>query len=265
MPRIAAGSNVDTQAELADDAEIGPGCVVEGRVTIGPGTRLIGNVYLHGPLTIGAENLIYPFCCIGFEPQELGFDATTNGAGVRIGDRNHFRESVTIHRATGEHPTTIGSDNYFMVNSHAAHDVVVGDGCILANGALLAGHVLLQDGVILAGNAGVHQFCRIGRLAIISGCEAIIQDMPPFCTSYETRKVGSLNLVGLRRAGYRQHIKPLQQAFDILYRHSHTNAAVVELIEQKLGDDPLCAELAAFVRDSIRGITPYGGSVGRDE
>ena len=116
---------------------------------------------------------------------------------------------------------------------------------------------MLEDGVTLGGNAAIHQFCRLGRLSMVSGAIAIVQDIPPFCTAYDSRQVESLNIVGLRRAGYRDHISALQEAFRILYLSRHTRTRAAELIEQELGDDPLCGELARFIRGSKRGITGY--------
>ncbi len=265
MPVIAANSIIDPRARLADDVEVGPHCVIAGDVTLAAGTRLLHSVHLQGPLTIGRDNVFYPFCCVGFPPQDRKFDPGTPGSGTRIGDRNVFRESVTIHRATGAHPTTIGDDNYFMVNSHAGHDAVVGNRCTLANGALLAGHVRLFDDVTLGGGSALHQFCRMGRLSMMSGVVAVAQDVPPFCIAYNMRSVGSLNIVGLRRAGYRRHIKPLQRAFDILYRESHANAEAADAITTEWGDDPLCVELAEFIRTTKRGLCPYGGGAAHVE
>ena len=254
MPKIHPSSHVDHRAELASDVQVGPGCVVEGRVKLGDGCRLMGNIYLRGPLEVGQGNTFYPFCCIGFEPQDLGFDIEKAGAGTSIGDRNTFRESVTVHRATGSQPTTIGAGNFFMANSHVAHDSLVGNDCVLANGALLAGHVTLEDNVILGGNAGVHQFCRMGRLSMLAGIRAINKDLPPFFMCYQLEGVASLNVVGLRRAGLRQHIQPLTEAYTILYRRKLPKSTAIDMIEKTLGDDPLCLELVKFCRASARGF-----------
>jgi len=255
--RIHPTSEIDSQADLAEDVSIGPGCVIRGCVRSGAGTRVIGHAYLQGPLTIGRENTIYPFTTLGFAPQDRKYNPLEQGAGVLIGDGNVFRESVTIHRATGQRPTTIGDGNYFMVNSHAGHDVVMGDDNMLANGALLAGHVEVADRVIFGGNCAVHQFCRVGRLVMMSGQQGVTRDLPPFSICYEDRRVGGLNLVGLRRAGYRDHIPALKEAFTILYRNGHANLSAVDLIERELGNDTLCMELVAFVRTTSRGITGY--------
>jgi UDP-N-acetylglucosamine acyltransferase len=226
-------------------------------VTLGPKTQLLSHARVQGPITLGSNCVVYPFACLGMAPQDRKFDPQEQGAGIVIGDDNVFRESFTVHRATGDRPTTIGHRNYFMANSHVGHDCLIGNDCTIANGVLFGGHCELGDKVMFGGNAGMHQFCRIGRLAMVSGITPVVQDVPPFCTVYTTGFVGSLNLVGLRRGGYRDSINALKRAFDILYRQRHTNTTACDLIEAHLGHDPLCLELARFVRASKRGITAY--------
>jgi len=263
MPQIHPTAIVDRAAELADNVVVGPFCVINGRVKIDPGTRLLHAVTLHGPMHIGQKNLFYPNVCIGYAPQDHKFDATTDGPGVAIGHHNIFREGVSIHRSSGAgeaRPTTVGDHNYLMANAHLGHDVTLGNHCTLVNGTLIAGHVEIGDHATFGGGCAIHQFCRIGRYAMISGVVAIMQDVPPFCTAYRMRTVGSLNIVGLRRAGLRKHIKPLQEAFDILYRRGLSNPHAIETIENELGDDPLCMEFADFVRHTKRGICDYQSS-----
>jgi len=231
--------------------------MIEGAVRIAEGTRLRAHVLLRGPLTIGRDNHIFPFCCLGYAPQDRSFDPDTDGAGTVIGDHNVIREGVTIHRATREGPTRLGSHNYMMAYAHLAHDVVVGDHCTLANGTMLAGHVHVADQVTFGGAAGVSQRCRVGRLAMLAGNESVTRDLPPFCTVYNSRFVSSLNLVGLRRAGHRDSIDPLKKAFDILFKQQHINSVATQRIRDELGDDPLCGELADFVDESTVGITTY--------
>jgi UDP-N-acetylglucosamine acyltransferase len=257
--KIHRTASIDPQAQLADDVEIGPFCTIQGNVRIDVGTRIIGNAWLVGPLIIGKNNILYPNVSLGFEPQHHKYIPGT-GAGVAIGDNNILREGVTIHRATGDRPTTVGDNNMLMCNAHLGHDAVIGSDCVLANGALLAGHVTLFDAVTLGGNAAVHQFCRIGRLGMLSGGVVVTQDLPPFCTVYNMRAVGSLNVIGLRRAGYRANIPNLKTAFKILYQSRHTAPNAADRIEEELGDDLLCAELVAFLRTTKRGITRYSSS-----
>ncbi len=250
---------------MAPDVVVGPWCLIEGAVTLGPGCRLLERVSLRGPLIVGGGNHFYPQASLGLEPQDRKFDPAKGDSGIVIGDGNLFREGVTIHRATGATPTTIGNRNYFMANSHAGHDVKIGNDCTLANGALLGGHVQLGDGVLLGGNSSVHQFCRIGRLGMLSGQAAISQDLPPFCTVYNTRMIGSLNFVGLRRNGYRQEIDALRRVFEIYYLEHHTGPVALEIIERELGDNALAREFVQFVRTSRRGMTSYGLTKGLPE
>ncbi|MCC6581667.1 MAG: acyl-ACP--UDP-N-acetylglucosamine O-acyltransferase [Phycisphaeraceae bacterium] len=260
MPTIDPTSTIDPLAEVADDVEIGPYCIIRGKVRIGAGTRLVSHVQLKGPLTLGERNLIYPFACLGFAPQTRRTTPDDESGCTVIGDDNIFRESVTIHRSTGHHPTTVGHRNYMMVNSHLGHDVVMGNDCTLANDALIAGHVEIADRVMIGGNGCVHQFCRIGRLAMISGLAAVVKDLPPFCTVIDLRRVSALNLVGLRRAGYQQNIDNLRKAFSIIFRQGHTNPHIVSLLERDFKHDPLCVEMTQFIASTKRGITPYGSS-----
>ena len=264
MAEIHPTAIIGDQVQLDQDVTIGPWCVLEGPVTLGAGTHLLHRVTLKGPLVIGRANRLYPNAAIGYDPQDVKSDPAHAGTGIIIGDENVIREGVTIHRATSDRPTTVGDRNYLMVNSHLGHDVVIGHDNMLANGTLIAGHVEIADRVIFGGNAVVHQFCRVGRLSMIAGIRGVAQDIPPFCTVYSSRTVGSLNLIGLRRAGYRKHVQPVKKAFDILYRQSHTRTEAVRLIREKLGDDPLCVELADFVAASKRGIAPYASKHDED-
>jgi UDP-N-acetylglucosamine acyltransferase len=248
---------VDDSVELADDVYIGPGCVLRDTISIGSGTILHGNVYLQGPLTIGSNNVIYPFSCIGFAPQHAAVDAATRGAGTVIGDGNKIRESVTIHRAMNDQPTLVGDRNFLMGQCHIGHDAVVGNDCTLVQSSVLGGHVTFGDSSIIGGLAGMHQFCAVGRFAMISGGTGLTQDIPPFCTAYPNGVIGSLNLVGLRRAGFRKHIAALQKAFDIFFKGRQSNKSALDAIEETLGDDPFCMEFVEFVRASKRGIVSY--------
>lgn len=224
---------------------------------LGPGCKLVGGVWLRGPLVAGANNTFYPDSSLGFEPQDRKFDPAVKGAGIRVGDNNMFREGVTVHRATGDHPTIIGNDNYLMVNCHVGHDSVMGDFNTMANGVLIAGHVQIADAITFGGNAVVHQFCRIGRLSMLSGGAALAQDVPPFCVAYGSRTIGSLNIIGLRRAGYREHIRPLKRAYDIFFKQQRANTGAAEQIIERYGDDPLCNEFAEFIKGTVRGITQH--------
>lgn len=218
MPHIHPTAILDGDIQLADDVVVGPACILTGTIRIGPGTTLVSSVHLNGPLWMGARNVCYPGVCLGFAPQDRSYQPSTDGAGVVIGAGNIFREHVTIHRATKDRPTTIGDDNYWMVNSHAGHDCVVGNGNTFANGTALAGHVHLADRVVIGGSTMVHQFVRVGRNAMLSGGSGTSCDVPPFCILSGVNQVGGLNIIGMRRGGFpRETIDHIRWAFRTVY------------------------------------------------
>lgn len=239
---------------LADDVVIGPGCVIFGPVTLGPGCVLIANACLHGPLTMGDRNVVYPAASIGFAPQDIGFDRSQLGAGCVIGDRNTFREGVTIHRGKTDQPTRIGSDNYFMASSHAGHDAIIGNHCIFANGTLLGGHVEIGDRVITGGNVPVHQFVRLGRGVFISGSMATSLDVPPFFMVTGSNISGTLNLVGMRRLGVpREQIDMARWVHRTLMRSGLPLSTALERLRER-GDDPMVREYIQFIESAKRPI-----------
>jgi len=264
LANIHPSATIDPKAEIATDAQIGPGCVIQGPVTIGPGCRLIGNVYLQGPVTLGRDNTLYPFVCIGFEPQAL--TPSDSPHGVVLGNNNVLRESVTIHRASqDDRPTTVGNDNFLMTNTHLAHDVALGNQCVLASGALVGGHVIVEDQVNLGGNSAVHQFCRMGRMSFLGGVSALMKDLPPFATASGINNVIGANLVGLRRSGVdRPAIDAVKEAFKTLYLSRHTTPVAVDLIEQTASRNgpgtQMLTEMVAFIRGSTRGLCPHAAA-----
>lgn len=267
MAEIHSSAIVKGEVELADDVDVGPWCVLDGTlgaVRIGAGTKLIGNVYVTGPATLGVKNTVYPFACIGFAPQDLKFDPKHAGPGLMIGDENVFREYVSLHRATGkELPTRIGSKNYFMANSHVGHDCIVGNNVIAANGAALGGFARVDDKVILGGTAMVHQFVRIGRGAMMSGTVGATQDVPPFFMVTMTNLAASMNIIGMRRAGMsRGDIDTVKWVYKTLYRSGVSPKQVVRMLKER-ADDPLVREYIEFVETSPRGICPGRLRVGR--
>lgn len=257
MAEIHPTSIVDPDAELASDVTVGPLCVIEAGVRLGSGTRLIGSVYLRGPLVVGKNNVMYPGVRLGFEPQDSKIDLTHQGPGVVIGDDGLFREGSTIHRATRDTPTTLGDGVLMMVGGHVGHDCYVGDRCVLTNNSALAGHVHLEEQVIVSGGAQIHQFARVGTMAMIGGGVGMVGDVPPYAMARFERSVCGINVVGLRRAKMREHIDPLKQAYNLLYHRSHTNKTAAKLIREQLGHDPCCVRLAEFVENAKRGLAPW--------
>jgi UDP-N-acetylglucosamine acyltransferase len=252
--RIHPSAVIDPQADLGEEVVVGPHAVIEGPVRLGPGCLIRPGAYLIGPLTMGRNNDVFSGTVIGEQPQHLRYGGETTR--VEIGDHNVFREHVTVHRGTTQSwVTRIGNHNLLMANSHIAHDCTLGNGCILANGALIGGHCTIEDGVYLSGNCAVHQFVRIGRLALLSGVSATSKDMPPFIIQQRINCVVGVNVVGMRRAGVPPaHIEAIRRAFHLLYRTDALIQHALARIEEELGTVPEVAEFVAFIRASSRGI-----------
>ncbi len=253
--RIHASAVISPEAELADDVEVGPFVVIEGRVRVGPGCILRPYAHLVGPLTMGCGNTVYSGAVLGERPQHLKYN--NEPTGVQIGDQNVFREHVTIHRGTTQSwKTVIGSRNFFMAGAHVAHDCCIGDGCILANGALLGGHCNVGDGAYLSGNCVVHQYVHIGRLALLSGVSGASKDIPPFLLQQSINTVHGVNVVGMRRAGLSvAQIDAVRRAYHIIFREGETTPHALARLERELGSVDVIREMIAFIRESKRGIS----------
>ena len=245
---------VDSRAELANDVEIGPYVVIEGPVRLGARTRVLAHATVVGDTTLGTDNVVYPGAHLGHPPQDLAYaDAAS---GVRIGDRNVFRENSVVHRGTqaGTY-TTIGSHGFFMTNAHVAHNCRVADHVILATGATLGGHVEVGERAFISGNCVVHQFVRVGRLAIMRGLSRTSRDVPPFALMDDTHVVRGVNRVGLRRAGFdAKRLRTVVTAFRMLFRVRVNLRDAMAAVEAELGSSPDVAELLAFMRASKRGV-----------
>lgn len=258
MPQIHSSAILTGDVRLAGDVVVGPNCILDaalGPIVVGDGCRLIATVHLHGPLTLGERNILYPGVALGFAPQDLKWDPNVAGAGLAIGSGNTFREGVTIHRATSmDRPTTIGESNYWMADSHAGHDCLVGDHNILANGTMLGGHVTMGDRVITGGGVGIHQFCRVGRNCMLSGNAGMTLDLPPYFMLTGINVAGSINLIGMRRSGMkREDIDTVKWAYRTLVRSRLPPKSALKVLRER-GDDPLVREYIEFVASSKRGI-----------
>jgi UDP-N-acetylglucosamine acyltransferase len=256
---------IDPRAEIDSSADIGPYVVVDGPVVVGRGTRVLAHAVLTGHTAIGTDNVIHMGAVIGNAPQDLGYrDAPT---ALRIGDRNIIREHAEIHRATGvDRPTTIGDDNFFLSQSHVAHDCQLGNRIILATGATLGGHVRIDDLVFVSGNCVVHQHVRIGRLALLRGLSRTSRDVPPYCIMDFTHTVRGINRVGLRRAGMSaEQIRAIQRAFAILFRSPRNLRHALAEVEAGT-QTPEVAHLLEFIRASKRGVCmgPRGTKLDED-
>lgn len=248
---------IGPDVEIADDVQIGPFAILEGSVRVGPGCVIEGHACLSGPLVMGRDNFVGHGAVLGKAPQSKCYRG--DPTSLVIGDGNTFREYVTIHRGTveGGGTTVVGDRNLMMIGSHVGHDCRVGDGCTLVNGALAAGHVLLEDGCILSGHAAIQQKARVGRLAMLGGLGSSTKDIPPFVLQQGYNCVTGLNLVGLRRAGLPSAtINALREMYRILYKEGRTQTAALGRIEADLGTIPEVAEFVAFVQRSTLGINP---------
>jgi UDP-N-acetylglucosamine acyltransferase len=248
---------VDPQAEISSDAEIGPYCIVGAGVTIGPRTRLLAHAYLEGKLTIGSDNIFYPYCSCGVTPQDKKYKG--EASETRIGDRNSIREFVTINRGTegGGMITSIGDGNLLMAYVHIAHDVRISNHTILANGVTFAGHVIVEDYANIGGLSAIHQFCRIGRHAIVGSYSVIKQNVLPYSITASDHKaeVYGANRIGMERNGYSSEaIEPLQQAFRILTRAGLNTTQALARIEEEVPPTREVGGLLEFIRASNRGF-----------
>jgi UDP-N-acetylglucosamine acyltransferase len=239
---------------LAPGVEIGPFCLLDGRIRLGSGSRLLGHVTILGYSELGTRNILHPNVVIGDEPQDIAY--TGGRRRVIIGDGNIFREGVTVHRGSEQGDvTTIGGGNFFMQNAHVAHDCRIGNGTIVAGGALLAGWVEVGDGAIVSGNCVVHQFVRLGRYSMMRGLSRTSRDVPPFCLMDGTHTLRAINSVGLRRAGFSSEvIRSLRHAFAMLFRGRQNLKIALETLEQQGPLSAEVAEMVEFIRRSTRGV-----------
>jgi len=253
-PRIHPSAVIGNEVELAPGVEVGPFCMLDGRIRIGAGTRLVGHVTVLGVTEIGEGNVIHPNVVIGDEPQDLAYNGGPRR--VKIGDRNIFREGVTIHRGSKHGDVTIiGDGNFFMQNSHVAHDCRIGDGTIIAGGALLAGWAEVGDRALVSGNCVVHQYVRIGRLAMMRGLSRTSRDVPPFCMMDLTHTLRGINVVGLRRAGIdTTSIRALRNAFAMVFGSRQNLRLALDRLEMNGPHPAEVNELIAFIRASKRGV-----------
>jgi UDP-N-acetylglucosamine acyltransferase len=247
---------IDPSAELADDVEVGPYAIIGNNVKIGSGTSVGPHAVIDGWTEIGKDNKIFQFASVGAPPQDLKFagEVTT----LKIGDRNTIREFATLHRGTadGGGVTVVGNDNLLMAYSHVAHDCIVHNHTVLANGATLAGHVEIEDYSIMGGLAAVHQFTRIGCHTMISGGSMVAQDIPPYTIAQGDRaKSMGLNLIGLKRRGFAEaSLRGLKQAYRLIFRSGLRLEEALQRIEVEVETSAELEHFVSFIKESQRGI-----------
>lgn len=242
-------------AQVASGCRIGPYCTIGEHVALGDDCELISHVVLDGHTELGKGNIIYPFTTVGLRTQDLKYKGGLTR--TRVGDFNIIRETVTIHSATGDgEMTEIGCHNTILAGSHIGHNVVLGD-YVIVSMAAIAGHVLVEDYAIIGGMSAVHQFCRVGTMAMIAGCAKIVQDVAPYMlvegNPAETRTINKIGLERRNVSHETQHV--LRQAFKILFREGLTSTNALAMVEKELPQVPEIQHLLNFMRTSERGVT----------
>ena len=253
--RIHPSAIVDGAAEIGPGTLIGPYCIVGPDVILGPDCWLQHHVTLCGPMQTGSRNKFYAYCSIGQRTQDLKYAGEPTY--LEIGDENTFREFVTVNRSTkSDGKTQIASRGNFLAYSHIGHDCTVGNEVVFSNNGTLAGHVSVGDNAVMGGLTAVHQFCRIGRFAITGGCSKIVQDVPPFMIADgNPAEIRGVNLVGLERKDFpADRVKPIKEAFRIIYRSKYNTAQALEAIRTELPQNDEIREIVEFIEKSERGI-----------
>jgi len=248
--RVAAG------AALAPGVRVGPYCIVGPQVRLGRGTVLDSHVVMDGDTRVGERNRFYPFSSIGLPPQDLKYHGEPSR--LEIGDRNTFREFVTVHRGTegGGNLTRVGSDNLFMTECHVAHDSQVGNHAIFSNAATLAGHVEVQDWATVSAFSGIHQFCRVGTHAFVGGYSVVTKDVLPYSRTVGNRaRIYGINVVGLTRRGFtREQMATIRDAYRILLQSRLNASEAVARLEAEGPHTEEVRTIIEFIRRSPRGV-----------
>lgn len=253
MPKIHPTAIVDASARLGDGAIVGPCCIIEGDVEIGAGTELRSHVIVYNHTTLGEGNVVDPFCVLGGLPQDLKFDPATE-TSLRIGDRNVFREGVTISRGSlpgGQ--TVVGSDTYWMTHSHAGHDATVNDRAVLTNNTGLGGHATLGRRAILSGGSFIHQFTWTGELVMTQGQAGISAHVPPYTLVAKINYLVGLNKVGLRRAEdlTDEDRRQIKEAFHLTYQAKLSPTEALAKMDEWADMTPAAEKFREFIRKVV--------------
>ena len=265
MPQIHPTAIVAPGAALADDVAIGPYCVVGSQVRLGAGVVLRSHVVVDGRTSIGEGTRIFPFASIGLDPQDLKYKG--EASSLEIGRNNTIREYVTMNPGTegGGMVTRVGDNGLFMVGVHIAHDCRIGNQVIMANNATLGGHVVIEDYAFLGGLSAVHQFVRIGRHAMIGGMSGVERDVIPYGQVMGDRaRLTGLNIIGMQRRGFsRDDIQGLRHAYQCLFAPDGTLNDRINEMADRFGEIAPVADILAFIRaDSSRAICQPKGTNG---
>lgn len=263
MAEIHPTAIVAPGAELDGDVEVGPYAIIGAKVKIGAGSRVGAHAVIEGRTTFGRNNIVFHHVSIGAAPQDLKYRG--EDTAIAIGDGNTFREFVTVHLGTvgGSGTTRIGNHNLLMNFSHVAHDCRAGNHIVVANGAQFAGHVTVEDYVIVGALVGIHQYARIGESAILGAGSMVSQDVAPFCNATGDRaRLFGLNLIGLKRRGFSlELVSTLKKAYRIVFRSGEHLADAIGRARRELPGSPQMDHFLAFLEGSERGICRPRGAV----
>jgi UDP-N-acetylglucosamine acyltransferase len=265
MPRIHPTAVISAECQVGDSVEVGPYSVISGCVRLGDGVRLMANVHISGPAEVGPGTILYPGVCIGAPPQDVKFKPGDPTAGVVIGRDCQVREHATVHAASKlDKPTRVGDRVFMMVNTHLGHDAWADDDAVLVNNSALAGHSYLGKKAILSGGCMIHQFTRVGRLAMLSGAN-VSMDLPPFCVATGRNRHGAINLVGMRRNGIgRRDIDAVRAAYREVLTPNLSRAELIEALAERAAASDAVAEIHRFVVEAKRAICPGRGRPPRE-
>ena len=248
---------IDRRAEVPASCKIGPYCVIGPEVALGERCRLLSHVAIQGPTRIGDDNVFFPFCAIGMDPQDVSYKGEPTR--LEIGDHNEIREYVTINRGTikGGGVTKIGSHVLIMAYTHVGHDSVIGDHAMLVNGATIAGHVTVEEWAVVGALCPVHQFVRIGAHSYIGGGTTITQDVLPFSMTSAARDTHAygLNKVGLERRGFsKERIRKLQHVYKVLLASKLNTSQALEKLKSETDHGEDVEMLIRFIETAERGV-----------
>ncbi|WP_291322323.1 acyl-ACP--UDP-N-acetylglucosamine O-acyltransferase [Desulfonatronospira sp.] len=266
-PLIHPTAIVHPEADIGSGVVIGPYVIIEASTSLGQGTRVDAFAQIKSFTSLGQNNYVYSYACLGEAPQDIKYQGEETW--LRLGDNNKIREYTTLNRGTpdGRGVTSIGSGCFLMAYTHVAHDCMLEDGVIMANGATLGGHVHLGRQAVIGGLCAVHQFARIGEYAFIGGKSGIAQDVPPYMLAVgERARLLGPNLIGLRRAGFsREEISALKKAFNIIWKSDLTHVQALEKAGQDFKGFKLTENLLAFIKSSKRGVVSLQRTPEQDE
>jgi UDP-N-acetylglucosamine acyltransferase len=256
MSNVHPTAIVDLRAELDSSVEVGPYCLLGAGVKIGKESKIHSHAVIQGRTTLGEGNEVFPFATIGSIPQDLKYKGEPSE--LLIGNRNTIREYVSLNPGTagGGMVTRVGDRNLLMMYCHIAHDCIIGNHNVIANGATLGGHVVIEDFVIVGGLVGIHQFVKIGTGAILGAGSMVSKDVPPYCNATGDRaRLRGLNLEGLKRRGFQKSvIEAIHKAYRIAFQSRLKTDDALKKIRQEMAAIPEVERFVSFIANSQRGV-----------